>query len=392
MSRFDAVRNLGLKAARRIQAAPKPLVRMMRRHTRAQEHRAFRREAEDIDREIARLAGGTGPIIAGPWLAEVGYEVLYWIPFLRWFQDAYGIRPDRLVVLSRGGMEAAYGELAGRYVDIFDLITPGELAARNAQRRSEAEGGGQKQSAAGLLDEELLGAARARLGLPESAVCHPSLMFRLFRNVWHGNLPFDLLWRRTRYVASARPGQADAAHTDRSSAVSTSAGVALAALPADFIAVKVYTGPALSTSETTREAVRMLVAQAASIAPVVLLEADLNLDEHRDFELATIPGVTSARPLMTARTNLDVQLALISRSRVFLSACGGLAWLAPFLGIPTVAIYDSDHLLAPHLFVARQAGALAGAAEFTPINLRALEHLGLVGRTAGLIVPGRQQT
>src|SRR5688500_19518473 len=47
-------------------------------------------------------------------------------------------------------------------------------------------------------------------------------------------------------------------------------------------------------------------------------------------------------------TNLDVQLALIARSRFFLSACGGLAWHAPFMGVPTVAIYDSDHLLAPH--------------------------------------------
>ncbi|HLG55000.1 MAG TPA: hypothetical protein VI485_06690 [Vicinamibacterales bacterium] len=390
MSRFDAVCNLGLKAARRIQSAPKPLVRMLRRHAREQEHRAFRREAEDIDREIARLAGGTGPIIAGPWLAEVGYEVLYWIPFLRWFQDAHGIRRDRLVILSRGGMEAAYKDVAGGYVDIFDVTTPADLAARNAQRRAEGEGGGQKQSATSALDEELLRAARLRLGLGDSAVCHPSLMFRLFRNVWHGNLPFDLLWRHTRYVASSGPGPAEAGHYDRAQAVSAAALAALAGIPNDFIAVKVYAGPALSTGDATREAARMLVTQAASMAPVVLLDADLGIDEHRDFDLAAIPGVTSARALMTARTNLDVQMALIGRSRFFLSACGGLAWLAPFMGVPTVAIYDSDRLLAPHLFVARQAGALAGAAEFAPLDLRGLAQLGVMGRPASLTLPGRQ--
>jgi hypothetical protein len=123
--------------------------------------------------------------------------------------------------------------------------------------------------------------------------------------------------------------------------------------------------------------VRSLVAQAATIAPVVLLEADLGIDEHRDFDLDGIPNVISARSLMTPRSNLDVQLALISRARLFLSACGGLAWHAPFMGIPTVAIYDSDHLLAPHLFVTRHAGATTGAAEFTPLDLRGLARIGL---------------
>ena len=368
MSAFDALRNVGSKVLRRLQAAPKPLVRAMRRHSRAQEHRAFRREADGIDREIAALAATTRPIVAGPWLAEVGYEVLYWVPFLRWFQDAFGIPADRLVVVSRGGLESMYRDFAAGYVDIFDVMTPQQLAARNARRRSEGEGGGQKQSATSDLDEELIAAVRSKLGLGDVAVCHPSLMFRLFRNVWHGNLPFDLLWRRTRHVATSGPSRRTGP-TVR----------ALPGIPEDFIAAKIYAGPALSTHETTREAVRAVVAQAAAIAPVVLLEADLGLDEHRDFDLDGIPNVLSARALMSPRTNLDVQLALIARSRFFLSACGGLAWQAPFMGVPTVAVYDSDHLLAPHLFVTRHAGALTGAAEFTPIDLRGLSRMGLAG-------------
>jgi len=367
VSAFDALRNAGFKVARRLQAAPKPLVRAMRRHSRAQEHRAFRREADAIDREIAAIAATTRPIVVGPWLAEVGYEVLYWIPFLRWFQDAFGVSPDRLIAVSRGGMESMYRDVAAGYVDIFDLTTPQQLAARNAQRRTEGEGGGQKQSATSALDEELIAAVRSRRGLGEVTVCHPSLMFRLFRNVWHGNLPFDLLWRRTRHVAMSGP--------------STRTGPAVGGLPPgipdDFIAAKIYAGPALSTHEKTRQAVRALVAQAATIAPVVLLEADLGIDEHRDFDLDGIPNVISARSLMSPRTNLDVQLALIARARFFLSACGGLAWQAPFMGVPTVAIYDSDSLLAPHLFVTRHAGALAGAAEFTPLDLRGVARIGL---------------
>jgi hypothetical protein len=132
-------------------------------------------------------------------------------------------------------------------------------------------------------------------------------------------------------------------------------------------------------NESTRAVLRQLVARATATAPVVLLDVDLGIDEHRDLELDDLPGVTSARSLMDARTNLGVQLALVARSRFFLSACGGLAWLAPFLGVPTVAVYDNDQLLAPHLIVARQAGARTGAADFTPLDLRAVSRLGLDG-------------
>jgi hypothetical protein len=371
MSSLDTVRNLGLKATRRLQSAHKPIVRMMRRNARAREQRGFRREAARVDHEIARLASGTAPIIAGPWLAEVGYEVLYWIPFLRWFQDAYGVPRDRLVILSRGGTAAAYGNLAGSYVDLFDVTTPEALAVRNAQRQADSEGGGQKQSGTSALDLELLAAARSRLGVSDAAVLHPSLMFRLFRHVWHGNLPFDLLWRRTRYDAVTRPPTSSGWPAIELAGIGSD-------LPGDFIAVKLYAGPALAMSEASREAVRTLVAKAASIAPVILLETDLAVDEHRDFDLRGIAGVTSARALMSPRTNLATQIELIARSRFFLGTCGGLAWLAPFLGVPTVAVYDSDRLLLPHLFVARQAGQLSGAAEFTPLDLRALARAGVL--------------
>ena len=57
---------------------------------------------------LAREAAGSRPIIAGPWTSEVGYEALYWLPFLAWAADRYGVRPDRIIALSRGGTQAWY--------------------------------------------------------------------------------------------------------------------------------------------------------------------------------------------------------------------------------------------------------------------------------------------
>lgn len=361
MSRLDAVGNLAWKAVRRLGAARKPIQRFMRRRARRLEHAAFAKDAASTEAALAAVAAGRGPILAGPWLGEVGYEVLYWIPFLRWFCDAHGVHPDRLVAFSRGGMEPLYAGIAGRYIDLFDLLTPAQLAARNAERRATQEGGGQKQSGISAFDEQLLAAGRSRLGIPEAGVCHPSLFFRLFRHVWHGNLPLDFLWTHTRYVRQT---------LDLPRLPGTPAG--------QFIAAKLYAGPALSTSDPSRAAVREVVSRTTSVSPIVLLETDLGIDEHRDFDLRGLPHVTSAAPLMTPRTNLGVQLGLISHATAFVGTCGGLAWVAPMLGVPTVALCDDDEALALHLLVARQAGRSVGAAEFSLLDLRAVTRAAMI--------------
>jgi len=348
--------------SRRALTVHKPLVRLARRGARDREHRQLQQDDAETEGLIAALAGGTGPIIAGPWLAEVGYEVLYWIPFLRWFCDAHRVPRTRLVVLSRGGMETAYRELADRYVDILDLLTPEELTARGQERRAQHEGGGQKQSGLSPLDEQLLAAACRRAGaVNTAAVLHPSLMFRLYRNAWHGALPMDLFWRHARYARMTLP-------VERAAVLS---------LPERYVAVKLYTGHSLAMSDENQEFLRAMIGRLASRTPVVTLETHFGLDEHRDLDLTGLAGVVSMAPHMTPRNNLAVQLGVVSRASRFIGACGGLAWLAPFLGVPSVGVFDNDHLLAPHLLVARQAGKQTKAAEFSTLDLRAVGHVGL---------------
>lgn len=355
------VPDLAMKAVRRLLTVHKPFVRRARRRAREAEQRQYRDEAMAVDREIAAIAAAPGPIVVGPWLAEVGYEVLYWIPLLRWLADRHGIGPERLVVISRGGVGEWYADLASTYVDILDVMTPEELAAGNATRQETQEGGGQKQMATGALDAAILAAAAKRAGFAVGAVLHPSLLFRLFRQVWYGNLPLDFFWTRTHYTRVAPGSRADLP----------------TGLPPEFAAVKFYSGRALPLTDANRATVRALVSGLAATMPVVSLDADFGLDEHRDFDLSGIPNVLSARAWMTPATNLAVQSRVIGQARAFAGTCGGLAWLAPFLGVPTVAVYEDDHLLGTHLAIARQAGRAAAAAEFAPFDIRAGRRLGV---------------
>jgi ADP-heptose:LPS heptosyltransferase len=109
----------------------------------------------------------------------------------------------------------------------------------------------------------------------------------------------------------------------------------------------------------------------------VFLNTGLALDEHEDFAFRTIPNAITLDGCLTAQNNLAVQTEVIRGASQFVGTCGSLAWLAPMLGTPTVAVYADDHFLTPHLYAARHAYASMRAAPFTPVDLNILE-LGLL--------------
>jgi hypothetical protein len=309
--------------------------------------------------ELRAAARGRGPVIAGPWLSEVGYEALYWVPFLRWFCDRYRVHRSRVVVVSRGGVAGWYADIADHYVELLELMDVAEFAAANAARHRAGE---QKQHAVGAFDRAILARLRARPGLESASLCHPSTMFRLLRGFWLGNESLEYVQEHMRYArmsADTRPA------------------VELPPLPGDFVAVKFYTGRAIPDSPGTRQRLRALVGHLASRSPVVALDTGLALDEHEDYLFRDVGNVTSLAPWLTPRSNLGLQTAVIGRASRFVGTCGGLAWLAPFLGTDTVAVYADEDFLTPHLYAARQAYRAAAPARFSTLDLNALSAIGL---------------
>jgi hypothetical protein len=327
------------------------LDRTRRRVARLEDHVFLPMRTEQaVTRALAKTAAGGRPIIVGPWTSEVGYEALYWVPFVQWAADRYRVAPDRVVVLSRGGTHGWYRRVAGQYVEIFELVDPDEFAAQAAFRRDR---GDQKQMLQSDLDRELLRLASRRLGIRDAAVWHPGLMYQVFRAFWYGDRSLDFFLR----------------HSDfRYPQIDPSADLDL---PAEYAAVKFYTGPALPDTVDNRAALHRLVSELASERPVVVLDTAWSTDEHRDYSFDSIPGVRTLKPSLDPRTNLGRQTQVIAGARRFVGTCGGLAWLAPFLGVDTVAVYENDRYLTAHLYAARYAYRRYGAARFSTLNLQA---------------------
>jgi hypothetical protein len=131
---------------------------------------------------LSAIARSGRPVILGPWLGEVGFEILYWIPFLRWVLERVGLDPSRVTAVSRGGPSGWYADVAAHYADVLDLISVDAYRKGNEQRWRET--GEQKQLQCSSFDNAILESVKGRAGLGQSVVLHPSLMYRICQPYW----------------------------------------------------------------------------------------------------------------------------------------------------------------------------------------------------------------
>lgn len=300
--------------------------------------------------DIAKLAmSRRGPILVGPWLSEVGFELLYWIPFLRWAVTVGGLKREDLWIVSRGGCQAWYADIAAHYVDIFDTYTPEQFRAGNKRRVDEqalhAESLGlrhgrssAKQHMVTGFDREIITRVTRQICSTDVRILHPSVMYRLFRPFWIRQAP-ELYAQMTRPQEFARPEP-------------------IAGLPASYVAAKFYASAACPLTPINVRMVNDAVKAVAATTDVVLLTSRTRYDDHGEFPIQAHPRVHTVK--LTPATNLATQTAVIAHARSYLGTYGGFAYLAPFLRVPARTFYTAPNFRRDHRDVLAQVSKALG--------------------------------
>jgi hypothetical protein len=351
----NAVRDQAVTLAKTmLRRVRRPVRTVVRRKHHLQEQWAFYASEWQIERELEDLVRRDRPIVLGPWVSEVGFETLYWVPFLHWVKAAFRLDADRLIAVSRGGVGAWYEGLAGRYIEIWDHIDPAEFARRNAER------GAVKHFDRSPLDGAILEQVARRLGTSDFDVIHPGLMYRLFTLYWSGQRAMGFVDAHTRFIRQRAAPIIDPG-----------------LLPREYIAVKFYAARSLPDTPAIRTFLRTAVSRLAEQFPVVLLDTGLVLeDDHGDYRFDGGGRIISARGWMTPQNNLGAQTQIVAGARAFVGTCGSIAWLAPRLGVDTSALFVDSQWLHAHLAVAMRAYHKLDAGRFAAADLRAFELLG----------------
>jgi len=303
------------------------------------EHAAAHRE---MTRRASRLAASTRPIVVGPWRGEVGFEVLYWIPFLTWLVERRGIDRQRLTVVTRGGAAAWYRHVADAAVEILDLMSP-------EQFRTGADV--LKQARVSALDRDLLRRVVRERGLVRPHFLHPQLMYRLFNSYWKEMPVLEPIHSLVSY-RSFPP----VVHPVRRG------------LPDQYVAVKFYFSRPFPDTAENREFVRRTIETLAEDAPVVVLHAGGRLDDHDDALIPHSARVHVVTP--DIKDNLAAQTSVLADAKAFVGTYGGFSYLAPLYGVDALAVYSARDQLVPfHLEHAHRIFGRDGRGRFVAIDV-----------------------
>jgi hypothetical protein len=305
----------------------------------------------------ARRAARGPAVIVGPWSSEVGFELLYWVPFVRRLLRRGDVSPDRVVVVSRGGVSDWYGDVTTRYVDLLDWLSPDQLLEEHQHRIRVI--GAEKQLWLTPFEREVLAHVREQIGEPDARVLHPSTMYRRYRAVWMRRRAPVIVEREVdfRPIAATATPPAD--------------------LPeGEYIAVKAYFSSSFPATPENRAALHELVERLARHAPVVLLgSGGMDDHEHPAAQGVEVVAAESAAP----RTNLAEQTGIVRGARLLVATYGGFSYLGPFMGVPTCAFYSHDVSNPVHLELLRAAERRLASPGYLPFDIR---HLPLIDRLA----------
>jgi hypothetical protein len=296
-----------------------------------------------VVKRLERIAASGRPIIAGPWTGEVGYEILYWAPFIRWFVRQYQVDPDRIRVVSRGGPQSWYQGAGDHYVDALSYFSPDEFRERAAVRAW------MKQDRVTMLDREILRRSRASLGTGPFSMLHPSLMFRSFKGFWGGRLSINELLQTSAHVRLTPPQNP-------------------AGLPSRYIAVRFYFRTSFPDTPENRQVVTQALAALTDVSDVVILNPGFRIDDHHDHVAERGGRIHTIDHLLTPERNLEVQTAVIGNADGFVGSYGGFSYLAPLLGVNSLAFFSAPTFKHSHLELAEHVFSQVGGGKLTVVN------------------------
>ncbi len=307
----------------------------------------LRIEERRLAHRLERLRTSSRPILIGPWSGEVGFELLYWIPFVTWALSHIDAAPERLVILSRGGPESWYAHLRGRYADVLSFVDVDRFRAHTTEHK--------KQRSMGAFDREMVRAAIRTLNLDRPVLLHPGLMYRLFTPYWKQKATVLRVEAYTHYRRIARPMLPELKGR----------------LPEDYVAVRFYFSSCFPDTPENRGFAESVVRGLAQSSNVVLLNTPFRVDDHDDYSLGASPRLHTIDEVMTPSRNLDVQTAVIAGAKAFVGTYGGYSYLAPLCGVPSLAFYSRrEEFFAHHLQLADRVFRAMNTAALVPIDVR----------------------
>lgn len=285
---------------------------------------------------IGQLNEDTRPILLGPWRSELGFEVLYWIPFLRWLGTQVKGFDQRACVVTRGGLAPLYSSIASKGYDLYALRSVEDVRRENLYDYRKTQK--QKQETQTDWDVQALTDAAKAMGVgPVFAAVHPAWMYWLLKPFWDEQVGMRYLAGVTLYEPLPKPPKPNG-------------------LPDQYVAVKFYGRATFPYPEPDcSQFIQRICGLMAAAVPIVVVTSGGAYDDHVDVPISgpNVFSVTAGKP----EHNLYQQAQVMAHAKAVVGTYGGAVQLALRMGVPSVSFWrDFGGTARNHLALSQWIG------------------------------------
>ena len=284
-----------------------------------------------VEREVDALAALQRPIAVGPCLSEMPWEVMFWLPFVKWAERRLG--ETATLAVSRSAPSSWYAGLAHSFVDVADLMSAEEYRQRDEERQRET--GSLKQSRISKFERDLIRRAAEHVGIPTPEILHPSILVNVSQEVWHGHAAIRAMTSRAVYerlppIVEDVPG-----------------------LPPEYVVACFPFKKQFPGTAAVRSLVSELVRLVSQRMPVVILD-QLGWGSFAVEDGGR--GLHIIKPEEDARRAAWIRASVIGRAQAVMGTLNSAITLAPFLGVPSVSLCaPNNDRLDLYTYVMQQA-------------------------------------
>jgi hypothetical protein len=270
-----------------------------------------------------KISNSDKKIIIGPFYSEVGYEILYWFPFISWLTQ-YSIK-ENLYFIGRGGLSRQFFPNSNHIclIEKFNTKFVNSLIIDN----SDNFNGSLKQKKSTANDLEII----KNLGFSiDDLIVYPSFLFRAYKRYYGGSygVKFLRLFDNIEFYENIKRDD-----TKNS----------------NIVVFKLYQSSSFNILKNKTNIYRLFEKLLDLSFEIQILTTN-KLDDHDQLQidLKFYPGIKVI--YVSDENNLDCQLNYIKKSKYFISTYGGASYLGPLMGVHTIALadkpyewYDSPH-------------------------------------------------
>jgi hypothetical protein len=282
-------------------------------------------------------------LIIGPWYSEIGYELLYWLPYL-WKRFATDIKKyERIIVISRGGVGAWYSWIKrAEYVNIEDI----DSKLLNKIFTERKHGSFQKQMKFGTHEKKILDKffSKYSINKEDCDILDPSF---IFLSIWG----FLLEERGVKSLKPLLHKDFKIPKNDLHSNIILDENNYFSELQ-PYIAIKIYSNSCLEINDNSTfylNKIKLILQRFKKLNyNFVLLDFDIG-DDHSQMKLnnelfddLNIKRMSQMIDEIDVKNNIGIQSQIVKFSKFTLTSYGGFSYLAPMYDLKSLSISNKN--------------------------------------------------